>query len=217
MKKLIAALIGFAAIALSESAIAQTAAHKDELNNIIVSGTGLPRGTLVRIYYPQVFDSRTVTPSGACNLLTIKSTSSFAFNDWIKVGGVQLSLDQGFVATLAGSPCVNGVPNTAYSWINAGAYRYVESADRVFVIAPSAAPVVISGDLPNFRLGKSDACGRISIRNSEKWPIAGLNFGDGTFSYIVNGSYGPDIPIPTTNTAAMPICRRGILYRPLNP
>jgi hypothetical protein len=54
MKKVIAALIGFAAIALPQSAIAQPVANRDELNNIIISGTGLAAGTFVKIYYPQV-------------------------------------------------------------------------------------------------------------------------------------------------------------------
>lgn len=210
MKKVIAALIAFAAIALPQSAIAQVA-NRDASDNIVVTGTGLAPGTLVKIYYPQVFDSRNLTTSGACNLLTIKSTSSFAFDDWIKVGGVQLSLSENPPPALAGSPCVNGIPNSTYSWINAGIYRYIQSADKVYVVAPAAGSIVVSGDLPNFRLAKVDRCGRISIKNSEKWPMAGLNLG-GSLSYIVDGSYGPDITIPTTTTAAMPICYRGILY-----
>jgi len=213
MKKAIAALIAIAAIVLSQSAIAQIA-NRDELGNIIVSGTGLAAGTLVKIYYPEVFDSRSFIPRGACNLLAVKSTSSFAFDDWIKVGGVQLNLAENSPPALSGLPCVSGVPNAAYSWITAGAYRYIQSADKVYILAPSAGAVVISGDLPNFRLGKADSCGRISIRNSEKWPVAGLNFG-GSLSYIVNGSYGPDIAIPSVVTVAMPICRKGILYRRL--
>lgn len=211
MKKVIAALIGFAAIALPQNAIAQVAA-RDASNNIIVTGTGLQPGTLVKIYYPEFFDSKNFTTSGACNILTIKETSSFAFDDWIKVAGVQLNLSENPPPALPGLPCVNGVPNTAYSWINTGVYRYVQSADKVYVVAPSSGSILVSGDLPNFRLGKVDRCGRISIKNSEKWPMAGLNFG-GTLSYIVDGAYGPDITIPTTTTAAMPICYRGILYR----
>ena len=211
MKKVIAALIAFAAIVFPQSAIAQVAS-RDASDNIIVTGTGLPAGTLVKIYYPQIFDSKNFTPTTACNILTIKSTSTFTFDDWIKVGGVQLNLTENPPPALAGLPCVNGVANTAYSWINAGIYRYIQSADKVFVVTPSASPVLVSGDLPNFRLAKVDRCGRISIKNSEKWPMAGLNLG-GTLSYIVDGSYGPDITIPTTITAAMPICYRGILYR----
>jgi hypothetical protein len=211
MKKVIAALIAFAAIVFPQSAIAQVAS-RDASDNIIVTGTGLPAGTLVKIYYPQIFDSKNFTPTTACNILTIKSTSTFTFDDWIKVGGVQLNLTENPPPALAGLPCVNGVPNTAYSWINAGIYRYIQSADKVFVVTPSASPVLVSGDLPNFRLGKVDKCGRISIKNSEKWPMTGLNLG-GALSYIVDGSYGPDITIPTTTTAAMPICYRGILYR----
>ena len=82
MKKVIAAAMALAAIALSQDAIAQQPiANRDELNKIIVSGTGLAAGTLVKIYYPEVFDSRNFTTSGACNLLTVKDTSSFAFSD----------------------------------------------------------------------------------------------------------------------------------------
>jgi hypothetical protein len=214
MKKVIAALIGFAAIALPQSAIAQPIANRDESNNIIVSGTGLTAGTLVKIYYPQVFDSRNFTTSGACNLLTVKDTSSFAFSDWIKVGGVQLNLSRSDTPKLTGSPCLNGTPNPAFSWTTTGVYKYLQSFDKVYVVAPSPGSILVSGNLPNFRLGKVDKCGRISIKNSEKWPMAGLNFG-GALSYIVNGSYGPDITIPTTTTAAMPICYRGVLYRKL--
>lgn len=215
MKKLIAALLCLAAIALPQGAIAQQPiANRDGSNNIIVSGTGLQAGTVVKIYYPQVFDEKNFTTTTACNILTIKSTSSFAFDDWIKVGGVQLNLSENPPPALPGLPCVNGAPNTTYSWITTGAYRYVQSADKVYVVAPSPGAVLVSGDLPNFRLGKVDKCGRISIKNSEKWPMAGLNL-NGALSYIVDGSYGPDITIPTTTTAAMPICYRGILYRKL--
>jgi len=212
MKKVIAALIGFAAIVFPQSAIAVPVANKDELGNIIISGTGLQPGTLVKIHYPEVFDSKNFTTSGICNILTIKNTSSFEFDEWIKVGGVPLNFPVNPPPALPGLPCVNGVPNTAYSWITTGIYRYVQSADKVYVVAPAAGSILVSGDLPHFRLGKVDKCGRISIKNSEKWPVTGLNF-NGTLSYIVNGSYGPDIPIPTTTTAAMPICYRGTLYR----
>jgi hypothetical protein len=211
MKKVIAALIAFAAIALPQSAIAQVA-NRDASNNIIVTGTGLAAGTLVKIYYPEVLDSKNFTPTTACNILTIKSTSTFAFDDWIKVAGTQLNLSENPPPALTGLPCVNGVPNTTYSWITTGTYKYVQSADKVYVVLSSASPVLVSGDLPNFRLGKVDKCGRISIKNSEKWPMAGLNLG-GALSYIVDGSYGPDITIPTTTTAAMPICYRGTLYQ----
>lgn len=215
MKKVIAALIVFAAIAFSQSAIAQQPiASRDQSNNIIVSGTGLAAGTLVKIYYPEVFDSRNFTTSGACNLLTVKDTSSFAFSDWIKVGGVQLNLSRSNTPALTGSPCLNGVPNPAFSWTTTGVYKYLQSLDKVYVVAPSPGSILVSGNLPNFRLAKVDRCGRISIKNSEKWPMAGLNL-NGALSYIVDGSYGPDITIPTTTTAAMPICYRGTLYRKL--
>lgn len=213
MKKVIAAFLGFAAIALPQSAIAQTAT-RDSADNIIVTGTGLPAGTLVKIYYPQVFDEKNFITSTACNILTIKDTSTFAFDDWIKVGGVQLNLSENPPPALAGLPCVNGAPNTAYSWITAGVYQYIQSANKVYVVAPSPGAVLVSGDLPNFRLAKVDQCGRISIKNSEKWPMAALNL-NGALSYIVDGSYGPDITIPSTATAAMPICYRGTLYRKL--
>lgn len=215
MKKIIAAILSIAAIVLPQSAIAQTAT-RDSANNIIVTGTGLAPGTLVKIYYPQVFDKRNFTTTTACNILTIKRTSSFAFDDWIIVGGVQLNLNENPPAVLPGLPCVNGTLNTAYSWITAGIYKYVESGDKTFVAVPAPGLIAVSGDLPNDRLGKVDKCGRISIKNSEKWPMIGLNL-NGALSYIVNGSYGPDIAIPTTVTAAMPICYRGSLYRPLNP
>ncbi|WP_445248245.1 hypothetical protein [Microcoleus sp. OTE_8_concoct_300] len=211
MKKVIAALIAFAAIVFPQSAIAQPVANRDALNNIIVTGTGLAAGTLIKIYYPQVFDSKNFITS-ACNILTIKKTSLFAFDDWIKVGGVLLSLSVNSPPALPGLPCVNGAPNAAYSWINAGIYRYVQSSDKVYVVAPSPGAILVSGDLPNFRLGKVDKCGRILIKNSDKWPMTALNF-NGALSYIVNGSYGPDITIPTTTTAAMPICYRGTLYQ----
>jgi hypothetical protein len=214
MKKVIAALIGFAAIALPQSAIAVPVANRDDLNNIVVSGTGLQPGTLVKIYYPEVLDSKNFTPTTACNILTIKNTSSFAFDEWIKVGGVQLNLAVNPPPALPGLPCVNGAPNAAYSWITTGVYRYVQSSDKVYVVAPNSSSILVFGDIPNFRLAKVDTCGRISIKNSDKWPMAALNF-NGTLAYIVNGSYGPDIPIPTTVTRAMPICRRGTLYRRL--
>jgi hypothetical protein len=213
MRKVIAALIGFAAIVFPQSAIAVPVANRDHLNNIIISGTGLQPGTLVKIYYPEVVDLKNFT-TGLCNILTIKNTSSFEFDDWIKVGGVKLNLSVRTPPALPGLPCVNGAPNTAYSWRNAGVYRYVQSEDKIYVVAPAAGLILVSGDLPHFRLAKVDKCGRISIKNSEKWPVTGLNF-NGTLSYIVNGSYGPDITLPTTTTPAMPICWRGILYQRL--
>jgi hypothetical protein len=215
MKKVIAALIAFAAIVLPQGAIAQVA-NRDEAGNIIVSGTGLAAGTLVKIYYPQVFDVRNIVTTGACNLLTINRTSTFQYTDWIKVNGTQLNLSRSRTPTLNAAACVNGIPNTVYSWITTGGYRYVQGGDekKIYVLAPNAGQFSLQGDLPNFRLGKVDSCGRISIKNSAKWPMAALNFG-GALSYIVNGLYGPDITIPTATTTAMPICRKGILYRKL--
>lgn len=215
MKKLIAAILSIAAIALPQSSIAQVAA-KDSADNIIVTDTGLVAGTLVKIYYPQVFDSRNFITSGVCNLLTIKKTQAFAYYDSIKVNGVQLNLSRSNPPELAGVPCLNGVPNPALAWITTGVYKYLQTIDKVYVVAPSAGSILVSGDMGNFRLGKVDKCGRISIKNSEKWPMAGLNLG-GALSYMVNGSYGPDIAIPTATTTAMPICYRGTLYKPLNP
>jgi len=212
MKKVIAALIAFVAIALPQGAIAVPVANKDELGNIIVSGTGLQPGTLVKIHYPGVFDSKVFSTVGACNLLTIKESSTFEYADWIKVNDFQLDLSRSQVPTLTATGCLNGVPNPAYTWITSGAYKYVEGYKKIYVIAPNAGQFVVSGDLPNFRLGRADSCGRISIKNSTKWPIAALNF-QGSLSYIVDGSYGPDITIPSTTTAAMPICYRGTLYR----
>ena len=212
MKKAIAALIAFAAVVFPQSAIAVPVANKDELGNIIVSGTGLASGTLVKIHYPGVFDSKNFSTIGACNLLTIKESSTFEYAYWIKVNDFQLNLSRSQVPTLTAAGCLNGVPNPAYTWITRGAYKYVEGYKKIYVIAPNAGQFVVSGDLPNFRLGRADSCGRISIKNSAKWPIAALNF-QGTLSYIVDGSYGPDITIPTTTTAAMPICYRGTLYR----
>jgi hypothetical protein len=212
MKKFAAIILPLiAAVAFPQSAIAVPVAHRDELNNIIISGTGLVSGTLVKIYYPGVLDSKTVS-TGACNLLTIKETSSFEYAYWIKINGFQLNLSKSQVPTLTAPGCVNGVPNPAYTWITSGAYKYVQGYKKIYVIAPSAGQFSVSGDLPNHRLGKVDSCGRISIKNSAKWPIAALNF-QGSLSYIVGESYGPDIPIPTTTTTAMPICRKGTLYR----
>ena len=215
MKEVIAALIGFAAIALPQSAIAQVA-HRDEANNIIVTGTGLTSGTFVRIHYAQIFESKNFT-TGVCNILTIKETSSFAFDDWIKVGGVQLNFPENPPPALAGSPCVNGVPNATYAWIRVGIYRYIQSANNVYVIAPSPGAILVSGDMPKQRLGKVDSCGRISIKNSAKWPMSGLNFGNGTFHYQASESYAVNVALPTSVTPAMPICRKGTLYRRLEP
>lgn len=213
MKKVIAALIGFAAIVFPQSAIAQVA-HRDEANNIIVTGTGLTSGTFVRIHYAQIFESKNFT-TGACNILTIKETSSFAFDDWIKVNGVQINLPVNPPPALAGSPCVNGVPNPTYTWITTGIYRYIQSAKKIYVIAPNPSTILVSGDISKQRLGKIDSCGRISIKNSEKWPMSGLNFGNGTFHYQAPESYAVNVALPTSVTPAMPICRKGTLYRRL--
>jgi hypothetical protein len=161
-----------------------------------------------------MFDSKNFT-TGACNILTIKQTSSFAFDDWIKVGGVQLNLSENPPPALAGSPCVNGVPNATYAWITAGIYRYIQSANNIYVIAPSPGAILVSGDIPKQRLGKVDSCGRISIKNSAKWPMAALNFGNGTFYYLPAESYPVNVALPTSVTPAMPICRKGTLYRRL--
>jgi hypothetical protein len=214
MKKVIAALIGLAAITLPQDAIALPVANRDELNNIIISGTGLAPGTFVNINYEQIFDSKNFT-TGACNILTIKETSSFAFDDWIKVGGVQLNLSENPPPALAGSPCVKGVPNATYAWITAGIYRYIQSANNIYVIAPGLGAILVSGDIPKQRLGKVDSCGRISIKNSAKWPMAALNFGNGTFYYLPAESYPVNVALPTSVTPAMPICRKGTLYRRL--
>jgi hypothetical protein len=216
MKKTIAALITFAAIAFPLGAIAQVAS-RDSSNNIVVSQTGLTPGTIVKIYYPGVLTTKTFTTSGACNLLTITSSASFKFNAFIKVNGFQIDLDGSIPPQLTGLPCFNGAPNPAYPWITAGSYKYVQSypnGDKIFLTGASGS-VEVSTDFPKFRLGKVDACGRISIKNSTKWDSEKLNLGNGTFSYIANGSYGPDIPIPNSSSNALPICRKGILYRPV--
>lgn len=216
MKKVIAALIGFAAIAFSQSAIAQTA-NRDANNNIIVSETGLTAGTLVKVWYPGAVDKATLTASGPCNLLTVKKSDKLNYRAFIKVNGTSLSTTILGLPILTAPACVNGVANPAYTWITTGGYKYVQSTDKTFILTPSPGQFAIETDQGNHRLAAVDKCGRISIKNSEKWPIAGVNFGDNTFSYIVNGSYGPDIPIPATVSVAMPICYKGKLYRPLNP
>ena len=216
MKKAIAAILSIAAIVLPLSAIAQTAAqaNKDALNNIIVSGTGLAAETLVKIYYPQVFGTKNFTTSGACNILTVPKSSSFHYVDYIRIGTVQLNLSNFVLPALSGAPCLTGgVPNPAYSWRTQGMYRYAQDNNKLFILGATG-QVTLTNDVAKFRLGKVDRCGRISIKNSEKWPIAGLNL-DGFFSYAVGGSYAPDIRIPTTVTTALPICVKGILYRAL--
>lgn len=217
MRKVIAALISIAAIAFPQVAIAQTTANRDANNNIIVSGTGLAPDTLVKIWYPKVPDKQNVTTIGACNLLTLRSSANFDYVDFVKINGTQLNLSFSNWVSLTAPPCLKGVANTAYTWTTAGGYRYVEGKGKTYVLAPSPGSFAVETDTGNFRLGRVDKCGRISIKNSERWPIAGLNVGNGTFSYASNSGYGPDLLIPSTPSTAMPICYRGILYRPLNP
>jgi hypothetical protein len=218
MKKTIAAVLSIAAIVIPQNAIAQTA-YKDSLGNIIVSGTGLAPTTIVKIYYPQVLDEKTFTTSGACNLITVNKSGSFHYTGYIEILSTRLELSYYTIPPLpAGLPCTNGVPNPAYAWLTAGAYKYIQATDsKVFVISPTAGAMKIKSDVANFRLGKVDSCGRITINNSVKWPIEKLGAADGTFSYAAGGAYGPDLAIPATATAAMPICRKGTLYRRLEP
>lgn len=217
MKKVIAALIGFAVIALPQSAIAVPVAHRDDLSNIIITDTGLAPGTFLKIYYPQIFDVKSFSTTGACKLLTIKESSTFNYYDTVKINGTQITLPHSDPPTLNGKPCVAGVPNTTYPWTVVGSYKYFKSWNVLYIIAPNAGQFSLVGDLPKLRLGKVDTCGRISIKNSAKWPMAALNFGNGTFDYISGDSYPVNVPLPTITTAAMPICRKGTLYRRLEP
>jgi hypothetical protein len=213
MKKVIAALIGFAAISLSESAIAVPVANKDELGNIAISEIDLAPGTAVTVRYPQILFSKSFNASGACNLVTITSNKNFEFYDYIKVNETQIDLDFYELPALSGAPCVKGVPNPGYRWKTQGSYKYVQSADlkKVFFVGITSS-VTIETDTAKARPLKVDSCGRILLKNNEKWPVEKIQL-SGSLSYkLANGS---DFVVPVGNSTKLPICYQGILYKAL--
>lgn len=213
MRKVIAAILSIAAIALPQIAIADPVANKDELGNITISGINLAPNTPVTVRYPQILFSKVFNPSGVCNLVTVTFNKNFEFYDYIKVNGTQINLSFNELPALSGAPCVKGVPNPGYRWLTQGSYKYVQSADlkKVFLIGLTS-PVTIESDTDKARPLKVDSCGRIFLKNNEKWPVEKIEL-SGSLSYtLANGS---DFVVPVGTSTKLPICYKGILYKAL--
>ena len=222
MKKAIAAILSIAAIALPQSAIAQSVpvVSRDLEGNVVISNSGIAPGTLVRVDYNLFPNIKTFVTSGACNLLTLKKSSTFRIRDYVSIGGTRLAIPYDTPPILTGSPCINGVINPNYPWVTVGSYKYVWTRpgdSLVVTVFGATGSVPVETDSGKTRLLKTDSCGRIVIKNSEKWKIEQTNDA-GQMGYVPAGdTYWTLIPYPattTTNTLAY-ICYKKILYKPL--
>jgi hypothetical protein len=103
--------------------------------------------------------------------LTIKETSSFAFDDWIKVGGVQLNLSEKSASGIGWITLCQGVFQMLHMLGLQQELSIYSSANNIYVIAPGLGAILVSGDIPKQRLGKVDSCGRIplKIQRSGQW------------------------------------------------
>ena len=216
MKKAIAAILSIAAIALPQSAIAVPVVSRDLEGTITVSNSGHSPGTLLQIRYSLMPVSTIVKTSGACNLLTIKRSSKFMIDEQITIGSTVLPISRYITPSLVGLPCINGVINPAYPWQTSGIYKYVQDRPNgglTIIVSGAVGSVKVDADPGKNRLVKTDSCGRIVVRPSEKWKVADIG---STFSYYASGGYWTDIPLPVAVSTAFPyICYKKILYKPL--
>lgn len=217
MKKF-AAILLIAAIGFPQSAIAQTSISRDSLGNVVIGNTGIAPGTLTIVDYNLAPKVKNFTTSGACNLLTVKSSSTFNGNR-LDIGTTRFDVSSGQPPALVGAPCTNGVINPAYPWITVGVYKYVQGAGSTMAIISGATGTVSVATNPGKeRLLKTDSCGRLVIRNNEKWKIEHANDG-GELGYkaAAAGSSWTLVPYPATATTSTPpyICYKKTLYKPL--
>lgn len=218
MKK-IAAFLTIAAIAFPQNAIAVPVVSRDPLGNVIIGNTGITPGTLTLVDYNLFPNKKSFSTSGACNLLTIKKSSTFPINQYVSIGGVKLNISNYQTPALVGDPCINGVINPAYPWITVGSYKYVQTRPGdVLTLIVSGATGSTSVETPGkTRLLKTDSCGRLVIRSSDRWKIEHAN-NEGEIAYKRSEdhywSYIPYPAVATTNTAPY-ICYKKTLYRPI--
>ncbi|MGE5659124.1 MAG: hypothetical protein ACM37W_21225 [Actinomycetota bacterium] len=215
MRKLAIAALALIAIAFPQSAIAVNVA-KDDAGNLIVTDSGLAPGSLVKIPYQGIPVSKTFTPTGACQIITLTSTDRFKFIEYVKVGTTQINWTALQQPETIATPCVSGAINPALPWVTVGSYKAVLSPSKAntILVAGVTAPTVVTTDWWKVRLSKVDACGRISIRNSTTWPVDKIASGGMFYFWDNGGNPSADIPLPSSSTP-LPICRKGILYRPL--
>ena len=221
MKKAIAAILSIAAIALPQVAIAQTARviSRDSEGNVVIANSGIAPGTLVIVDYNLFPNIKTFVTSGACNLLTLKKSSTFRIRDYVSIGSTRLAIPYN-TPVLTGSPCINGVINPNYPWVTVGTYKYVWTRPGdglVVTVSGATGSVPVETDSGKTRLLKTDSCGRIVIKNSEKWKIEQTNDGGELGYKAASDTYWTLMPYPAmTTTNTLPhICYKKILYKPL--
>ena len=160
MKKAIAAILSIAAIALPQSAIAQTArvVSRDSEGNVVIANSGIAPGTLVIVDYNLFPNIKTFVTSGACNLLTLKKSSTFRIRDYVSIGSTRLEIPYN-TPVLTGNPCINGVINPSYPWVTVGTYKYVWTRPGdglVVTVSGATGSVPIETDSGKTRLLKTD-------------------------------------------------------------
>ena len=221
MKKAIAAILSIAAIALPQVAIAQTARviSRDSEGNVVIANSGIAPGTLVIVDYNLFPNIKTFVTSGACNLLTLKKSSTFRIRDYVSIGSTRLEIPYN-TPVLTGNPCINGVINPSYPWVTVGTYKYVWTRPGdglVVTVFGATGSNLVETDSGKTRLLKTDSCGRIVIKNSEKWKIEQTNDGGELGYKAASDAYWTLMPYPAmTTTNTLPhICYKKILYKPL--
>ena len=221
MKKAIAEILSIAAIALPQVAIAQTARviSRDSEGNVVIANSGIAPGTLVIVDYNLFPNIKTFVTSGACNLLTLKKSSTFRIRDYVSIGSTRLEIPYN-TPVLTGNPCINGVINPSYPWVTVGTYKYVWTRPGdglVVTVFGATGSNLVETDSGKTRLLKTDSCGRIVIKNSEKWKIEQTNDGGELGYKAASDAYWTLMPYPAmTTTNTLPhICYKKILYKPL--
>lgn len=208
--KIIAALIGFAAIALFQSAIvlAQTVS-RDENNNVFISG--LAPGIFAKVTYGNAPLEKSFTPN-SCGVITIKSTSKEPFIFFSYPGSEMIDWNE--LPVTEGKPlCKNGIPNPDIAWNSLGARSSSDpSQPRISYIRSNIPLLITSRNNFKERLVKSNACGIISLRSTPTWSFEKL----GTFYFTLSGSNPSDEFVSTSlPVVPRPLCYRGRLYLPL--
>lgn len=216
MKRNIAALL-IAAIVFPQNAIAVPVVSRDPLGNVIIGNTGIAPGTLTLVDY-NLFPKVKSFTTGLCNLLTIKSSSTFKIGNYVQIGTTRFNLNgAGNFVDGQEKACTNGVLNAAYPWATNGTYKWAQNGSQI-IISGATGTVEVSTNPGKERLLKTDSCGRLVIRNSEKWKIEHAN-DDGELGYkpATGGSYWTLVPFPATATTlqAPHICYKKTLYKPL--